>query len=561
VQLFHPRSFNRPDLDPATQALMQKTIAFFENRGHAKLREDFHAKRWYEEFLAFIKEEKVFATLLTPAEHGGAGARWDTWRNCQFNEILAYYGLEYWYTWQVSILGLGPLWMSQNRAITRRTADLLGQGGIFAFGLSEKEHGADIYSTDMVLTRQPDGTFRANGRKYYIGNGNKAAIVSVFGKIADSGEYVFFAADSQHPSYRVIKNVIVSQSFVAEFELKDYPVRPEDIIAQGPPAWDSTLNTVNIGKYNLGWCSIGLCTHAFYEAIGHASRRHLYGKAVTDFPHVRQLMVDAYSRLIAMKAFSERAADYMRSASPEDRRYLLYNPVVKMKVTLEGESVINALWDVIAAKGFEKDTFFQEATGAIRALPKLEGTVHVNIALIVKFMTNYLFKPREYPPVGRRSDAANDSFLFDQGSTKGLSIIQFHDYRLAFAGFGSPNVVIFEEQVASLRTFLTEAPPSTTQREDIDFLLTMGQLFTQVVYAQLILEQAKLVQLSGDVVEQIFDFMVRDMSHHATTLYTKSSTTPEQQAHCLKLIKRPAHDAARYDRVWNDHVYVHRDAL
>jgi len=30
--------------------------------------------------------------------------RWDTWRNCEFNEILAFYALHYWYTWQVSIL-------------------------------------------------------------------------------------------------------------------------------------------------------------------------------------------------------------------------------------------------------------------------------------------------------------------------------------------------------------------------------------------------------------------------------------------------------------------------
>jgi acyl-CoA dehydrogenase len=98
---------------------------------------------------------------------------------------------------------------------------------------------------------------------------------------------------------------------------------------------------------------------------------------------------EAYARLVAMKLFALRAADYMRAASPEDRRYLLYNPMVKMKVTTEGERVINLLWDVIAAKGFEADTFFEMAARDIRALPKLEGTVHVNIALIVKFMTNY----------------------------------------------------------------------------------------------------------------------------------------------------------------------------
>ena len=71
--------------------------------------------------------------------------------------------------------------------------------------------------------------------------------------------------------------------------------------------------------------------------------------------------MDAYARLVAMKAFGDRAIDYFRSASPQDRRYLLFNPMSKMKMTTEGEKVIELLWDVIAAKGFERDTYFRGA--------------------------------------------------------------------------------------------------------------------------------------------------------------------------------------------------------
>ena len=157
------------------------------------------------------------------------------------------------------------------------------------------------------------------------------------------------------------------------------------------------LNTINICKFNLGWASIGICEHAFYEAINHAAHRKLFGSQVTDFTHIKQLFMDAYCRLVAMKLFALRATDYMRSASENDKRYLLYNPMVKMKVSTQGEEVINLLWDVIAAKGFEKDMYFENAATDIRALPKLEGTVHVNMALIIKFMPNYFFNPAQYP--------------------------------------------------------------------------------------------------------------------------------------------------------------------
>ena len=84
----------------------------------------------------------------------------------------------------------------------------------------------------------------------------------------------------------------------------------------GPAAFDAALNTVNVGKFNLGFASIGICEHAFYEAITHADARVLYGNRVTDFPHVRQAFTDAYARLVAMKLFGDRAIDYFRSPGP-----------------------------------------------------------------------------------------------------------------------------------------------------------------------------------------------------------------------------------------------------
>jgi acyl-CoA dehydrogenase len=133
---------------------MFKTIQFFETKGKRKLKADDRACVWYADFLEFQKRENIFSTLLTPANYGGEDCRWDSWRNSEFNEILAFYGLGYWYTWQVSILGLGPIWMSENEVLKCKAARFLAEGEVFAFGLSERQHGADIYSTEMSVTPQ-----------------------------------------------------------------------------------------------------------------------------------------------------------------------------------------------------------------------------------------------------------------------------------------------------------------------------------------------------------------------------------------------------------------------
>lgn len=552
--LFHPKAEPFIKLDPHSRDLMCKTISFFENRGKARLKHDDHERIWYADFLSFVKDERVFATLMTPQAEGEAGARWDTYRNSQFNEILGFYGLNYWYTWQVTMLGLGPIWMSENQDIKRKTVQLLRDGGIFAFGLSEKEHGADLYSSEMALIPQANGNYQARGRKYYIGNGNKAALVSTFGKIQSTGDYVFFAVDSQNPNYECVQSVVNAQNYVAEFALHDYPIAPSDILSTGKAAWDASLNTINICKFNLGWASIGMCTHAFYETIHHASHRHLFNHYVTDFPHIQQLLVDAYSRLVAMKVFARRATDYMRSASAEDRRYLLYNPMVKMKVTTQGEEVMNLLADVIAAKGFEKDMIFESVMRDIRALPKLEGTVHVNMALIIKFMKNFFFKPGDFSEVPRRDDPSDDTFLFHQGATQGLGKIRFHDYRRTFDRINLPNVRIFKKQARILKMLLAFAPPRKEQTQDFDFLLVLGELFTLVAYGQLLIEGSKIDGISDELLDQLFDFMIRDFSKFALQLYTKTTSTRLQRLFCKCMIRKPTVNHRRFERIWQEHV-------
>ncbi len=554
--LLNPKTETFAHLDSASKEMMHKIISFFEKKGKARLKQDHFDRVWYDDFLDFIKENRIFFNMLTPPQYADQhqDARWDTYRNCDMNEILGFYGLAYWYTWQVTILGLGPIWMSHNETAKKRAAKALAGGGIFAFGLSEKAHGADLYNSEMTLIPLADGRYAADGGKYYIGNANEAAMVSTFGKNSETDDYVFFAVDPSHENYELVKNVVHWQSYVAQYELHSYPITDDDILSTGSEAWDAALNTVNVGKYNLGWASIGICTHAFYEAINHASSRQLYGRYVTEFPHIQRFFVDAYCRLVAMKMFARRAADYMRSASETDRRYLLYNPMVKMKVTTQGEEVINLLWDVIAARGFEKDVYFENATADIRALPKLEGTVHVNMALIVKFMANYFFNPDTFPEIPHCSQREHDQFLFHQGPTRGLGHIRFHDYNLAYNAVDLANVSIFKEQIKGLTRMLMAAPPDDVQIKSMDFLLSLGELFTLVAYGQLLIEKHLMDRTDEALLDQVFDFLIRDFSGYALALYEHPDSNAVQMDHCLRMIRKPADDPARFDYIWNHHV-------
>ena len=172
--LFDPRRYDASRYDERTRSALLAVRDFFESKGHDALKQESHDAVWYTDFLAMLEREGIFATFGTPAavgrligdEAGATTARWDTARNNDLSELLAWYSLEHWYAWQVTVLGLGPVWMSDNAAAKTLVGKLLATGGVFAFGLSEREHGADIYSTDMVLT--PDGDRLAGERRQVL---------------------------------------------------------------------------------------------------------------------------------------------------------------------------------------------------------------------------------------------------------------------------------------------------------------------------------------------------------------------------------------------------------
>ncbi|AWW41789.1 acyl-CoA dehydrogenase [Streptomyces cadmiisoli] len=540
--LLNPQKFDGAPFDEETRQLMRAFIDWYEGRGKKQLVDDY--ADWHRDFLNFAGEAGLYSSCLIPAEDSAGEQRWDTARNSALNELLGFYGINGWYTWHVSILGLLPIWGSSNTAARKRAVELLKQGHSAAFALSEKEHGADIYSTDMRLEPASGGQFVANGAKYYIGNGNVAGLVTVFGRRTDIDGvdgYMCFIADSRQDGYRAVRNVANQHLYVGEIALENYVVRPEDILHTGRAAFDVALNSVNIGKFNLSGAGLGATEHALYESLNHAHNRELYGRRVTTFPHVRRLFSESYLRLVAMKLFTGRAAHYIRAASAEDRRYILFAALSKVHVTTEAERVMSLLWDVIAAKGFEANTHFNWVARDLPGLPRLEGTVHVNTLLVLKFMRGYFTGDASVAPVPDLTTAlSDDSYVFQQAGAGNLGDVRFADWRTAFDGFAHlENVRQFREQAEQLLALVSGDGVAKKMDRDIEFALAVGPLFTLVVYGQLVLEQASLLGADARVVDSVFNLLVKDFSGRLVEFHGHPSVDESEQAWAMAAVRRP----------------------
>jgi acyl-CoA dehydrogenase len=198
----------------------------------------------------------------------------------------------------------------------------------------------------------------------------------------------------------------------------------------------------------------------------------------------------------------------------------------------------------------------------LKGFPKLEGTRHVNMALIAKLLPNFFFNPKKYPEIPRRNGPENDDYLFAQGPTRGYGKIQFHDYNIAYNSVDLPNINVFKQQINAFVEWLMISGMELKDQmmNDFDFLLGVGEIFTLVAYGQLIIESAAIEKIDNELLNQIFDLFVRDFSRYAVDIHGKPTSTPAQKDQALKMIKSPVVDNDQFARVLEKHVYSLVDA-
>ena len=348
---------------------------------------------------------------------------------------------------------------------------------------------------------------------------------------------LFAIRPSKSPGFqnlRKIQTLGIRAAFVGEFAVRDHELPSQDIIAEGRDAWNAVFGTVNLGKFFLGFASIGMCERAFQEAKAHLRSRVLYNKPAIAMPHLGFATALAYVRLTAMKLYAYRALDYVHAATADDRRYLLFTAVQKARVSTEGVKVMALLSECIGAKGFESATFFEMAMRDVQLIPRLEGSAHINLGQTAQFIPAYFSGSKADLPsplslTANPASARENPYLFE-AQTGSISSVQFSHFLSSLKPWSSlPNVRLFSQQVRRVDRMLKSdhIPKAELAAARGDLLL--GELLAIIAYAQLIAENALHLNLPAPVVATVFHTLISDLSASALALAASPSCRPIQQ--------------------------------
>jgi acyl-CoA dehydrogenase len=488
---------------------------------------------------------------MSPKAYSTRGCELDLLKLTRFWEASTYFSAAHAYSLHVTFLGLFPILRSNNEDLKREAVASLEAGGIFAFGVSEQEHGADLLGNEFAVNDVAPDRFLAWGSKYYIGNAHAAAMISVLAKRARGRHdgasrrtpLLFFALrPGQNGAVRVrkIRTMGIRTAYVGAVDVDGHEFRDADVICNGRDAWDTLFATVTLGKFFLCFGSIGMCEHALEETREHTSARVLYGKSVADMPHIRSAMAHAYAKLTAMKLFAYRAVDYLHAARADDRRYLLFASVQKARVSSEGVKVMALLSECMGARGFEADTYFESALRDVPLVPVLEGSTHINHQVVAQFLRGYFARAAPGPPARPPSlnalgaQAGENAYLMETLAND-AHLVRFAHCLAAYRPLMAiPNVSHFVAQVQALRLFVRRGVPVEDPKQDAEVVIAVGKCLSVIAYAQLVAEHSVLAEVPASIVSVLFHQLVEDLSAEAMRL----SALPELAAVPRKLLAR-----------------------
>jgi acyl-CoA dehydrogenase family protein 9 len=214
-------------------------------------------------------------------------------------------------------LGSKALVIAGNESQKARYLPALARGEtLAAYALTEPETGSDAQHIVTRADRHPDGTgWVLNGRKHWIGNGQRAGVVATFAQtpLERNGETVrrptAFIVRPDMPGFRVdgtIRKLGIRGSTQAELVFEDIFVPDDHVLGEVGKGFRVAVNALNAGRLSLASGCTAACKKLLGEFTRYAEARTQFGGPLASF--------EITQRKMATMACETYAADAMVGA-------------------------------------------------------------------------------------------------------------------------------------------------------------------------------------------------------------------------------------------------------
>ena len=284
-------------------------------------------------------------------------------------------------------------------------------GETMSMDLTEPDAGSDLQSVMLKAEEQPDGTWRLNGVKRFITNGDSDIHLVLARSEAGTRDgrglsmFIYDKRDGGVNVRRIENKMGIKGSPTCELVFKN--AKAELCGSRRLGLIKYVMALMNGARLGIAAQSVGVSEMAYREALSYARDRKQFGKAIINFPAVYEMLAVMKAKLDASRSLLYETSRYVdlyktyediakeRTLTPEERKEMkqytrMADACTPMAKGLGSEYANQNAYDCIqihGGSGFMKDYGCERLYRDARITSIYEGTTQLQVVAAIRHVT------------------------------------------------------------------------------------------------------------------------------------------------------------------------------
>lgn len=256
---------------------------------------------------------------------------------------------------------------------------------IGAFGLTEPEVGSGVAGGLTTTCKREGDTWILNGQKKWIGNATFSDITVIWARDLDDNNVKGFIVEKNFKGFtaekikgkmalRIVQNALIT--------LQNCEV-PEANRLQNGNSFKDTANVLRMTRAGVAWQAVGCARGAYESALRYTNERKQFGRTISSFQMVQNLLVEMLSNLTAMQAMVCRLSQLQDQNKLTDEQASL----AKVFCSLRTRDIVSHARELFGGNGILIENDIARFVADAEAIYSYEGTKEINTLIVGRAIT------------------------------------------------------------------------------------------------------------------------------------------------------------------------------
>jgi alkylation response protein AidB-like acyl-CoA dehydrogenase len=360
---------------------LQKLVREFTQKRVVPMAKELDEKGEFPHELYDEVAEMGLHAMNAPEEFDGPGL--DLVTCALLTEELAKGDVGFTVTVNTNTLASGPVLLAGTKAQQKLFYDIVGQGKVAAFCLTEPNAGSDAAAVATTARREGD-EYVINGTKCFITCGGVAGLYTVIASVDRSKGLKglsAFLVERDRPGVSVGKEedkMGIRSSNTTDVIFQDVRIPVDHLIGKEGEGFKLAMQTLDKSRPLVGALGVGLAQQALDIAVKYAKERVQFGKPIAANQAIQFMLADMAIQIEAARNMVLRACSLYDQGKPFTKESAIAKTLasdIAMKVAVDAVQILGGY-------GYSKEYPVEKLMRDAKILQIFEGTNQVQRIVI-----------------------------------------------------------------------------------------------------------------------------------------------------------------------------------